>query len=146
MTHARSRGGFLSSTGGIAVPGGIVTIEPHPTRNGRIPRARIIFRSMFLFGADQTLRDIVVWDESKERQLYRDGPYDAITVNNPLLRTVDELKRVGVPEFIARRGGAQHDATVSVTQTTLGQMERQATITWFQYYWDKLRSITRLRR
>jgi len=101
---------------------------------------------MFIFGADQILRDIVVWDESKERQLYRDGPYDAITVNNPLLRTVDELKRVGVPEFIARRGGGQHDATVSVTQTTLGQMERQATITWFQYYWDKLRSITRLRR
>jgi hypothetical protein len=101
---------------------------------------------MFLFGADQTLRDIVVWDTSKERQLYRDGPYDAITVNNPLRRTVDELKRVGVPEFIARRGGGQHGATVSVTQTTLGQTERQAAITWSRYYWDKLRSSARLRR
>lgn len=78
--------GFLKSKGGIAVPGGIVTIEPHLSRDGQVPRAKVLLQATTAMGAANVKRDIVVWDEAHAQQLYRDGPYDSITVDRPLER------------------------------------------------------------
>jgi hypothetical protein len=129
-------GGFLHSKGGIVVPGGIVTIEPHAKSNSRVPSVRILLRSMFIFGAMQTRRDIVVWDEQHQQQLYRDGPYDAITVNNPLKRIVAELNQHGVHEFISERGGST-SRTVSVTRDNPNQAYERAALTGVEYYWER---------
>jgi hypothetical protein len=113
--------GFLKSKGGIAVPGGIVTIEPHLSRDGQVPRAKVLLQATTAMGAANVKRDIVVWDEAHDQQLYRDGPYDSITVNRPLERIVAELKRDGVDAFVRSRGGGD-SRTISVTRETPGQV------------------------
>jgi hypothetical protein len=135
-------GGFLKSKGGIAVPGGIVTIEPHLTSEGHVPVAKVVLQSTIGSGALRVQRDIVVWDEAHEHQLYRDGPYNSITVSRPLERIVEQLNRDGVDEFISSRGGGQ-SRIVSVTRVTSGQIREQATLTGIAYYWEKVARIFR---
>jgi hypothetical protein len=133
-------GEFLKSKGGIAVPGGVVTIEPHRTEDGRVPKGRILLLAAVPSGALDVKRDIVVWDEAHEHQLYRDGPYDAITVKRPLERIVAELNRYGTGEFITSRGGGE-SRTISVTRTTPNQMYEKAVLTGMEYYWEKVTRI-----
>ena len=137
-------GGFLKSKGGIAVPGGVVTIEPHLTSNDHVPVAKVVLQSTTGLGALSVQRDIVVWDESHEHQLYRDGPYNSITVSRPLERIVAELNRDGVDEFVSSRGGGQ-SRVVSVTRVTPGQIREQAALTGVEYYWEKVARIFRRR-
>jgi hypothetical protein len=138
--QATSDDSFLKSKGGIAVPGGIVTIEPHLTSDGQVPRAKVLLQATTAIGAANVKRDIVVWDEARERQLYRDGPYDSITVNRPLERIVAELNREGVGEFVKSRGGGD-SRTISVTRETPGQVYERAALTGIEYYWEKLSRI-----
>ncbi len=70
---------FFKSNGGIVVPGGVVTIEPHLTSNEHLAVAKIALQSTTGLGALRVQRDIVVWDAAHEHQLYRDGPYNSIT-------------------------------------------------------------------
>jgi hypothetical protein len=137
--------GFLKSKGGIAVPGGIVTIEPHLSKDGQVPRAKVLVQATTAIGAASVKRDIVLWDESQEQQLYRDGPYDSITVNRPLERIVAELNRDGVQEFVRSRGGGDC-RTVSVTRETPGQVYERAAVTGVEYYWEKLGRIFKRRQ
>jgi hypothetical protein len=131
---------FLKSKGGVPVPGGIVTIEPHLTSHGDAPRAKVLLQSVTAIGAAGIKRDIVVWDESREHQLYRDGPYDSITVNRPLERVIAELNRVGAQEFVSSRGGGE-SRTVSVTRVTPGQIYERAALTGVEYYWERVTGI-----
>jgi hypothetical protein len=128
--------GFLKSKGGIPVPGGVVTIEPHLTKHDRVPVAKILLESVSPNGALSVQRDIVVWDEAHEHQLYRDGPYDSITVDRPLERIVAELNRVGVDTFVSRRGGGK-SRIVSVERVTPDQTMKAAAITGIGYYWRR---------
>ena len=128
--------GFIKSKGGIAVPGGSVTIEPHLSKDGQVSRAKVLVQATTAIGAAGVKRDIVVWDEGHEQQLYRDGPYDSITVNRPLERIVAELNRDGVQEFVRSRGGGD-SRTVSVTRETPGQIYEQAALTGIEYYRGK---------
>jgi hypothetical protein len=98
-------GGVFKSKGGIVVPGGIVTIEPHRGNNPQVSRAKELLEVANPYGAIDVKRDIVVWDSAHERELYRDGPYDAITVNRPLDRVVAEVNQDGVEAFLSRLGG-----------------------------------------
>jgi len=136
---------FLKSKGGIVVPGGIVTIEPHLTSDGDVPRAKVLLQSVTAIGAANVKRDIVVWDEPHEHQLYRDGPYDSITVNRPLERVIAELNRVGVQEFVSSRGGGE-SRTVSVTRVTPGQIYEKAALTGVEYYWERITGIFKRRK
>jgi hypothetical protein len=131
---------FLTSKGGIAVPGGVVTIEPHRTEGDRVPKGRILLLAAVPRGALDVKRDIVVWDEAHEHQLYRDGPYDAITVKRPLERVVAELNRDGTDKFITSCGGGE-SRIVSVTRTTPNQMYEKAALTGIEYYWEKVTRI-----
>jgi len=131
---------FLTSKGGIAVPGGVVTIEPHRTEGDRVPKGRILLLAAVPRGALDVKRDIVVWDEAHEHQLYRDGPYDAITVKRPLEKVVAELNRDGTDKFITSCGGGE-SRIVSVTRTTPNQMYEKAALTGIEYYWEKVTRI-----
>jgi hypothetical protein len=42
---------FLKSKGGVAVPGGIVTIEPHQKSDGDVPRAKVLLQSVTAIGS-----------------------------------------------------------------------------------------------
>jgi hypothetical protein len=137
--------GFLKSKGGTAVPGGIVTIEPHLTNDGGVPRAKMVLQATTAIGAANVKRDIVVRDEAHEQQLYRDGPYESITVNRPLERLVAELNREGVQDFVRSRGGGD-SRTVSVTRETPGQVYEQAALTGIGYYKGKLGQIFKRRQ
>jgi len=103
VEHGDEPDRFLKPKGGVAVPGGIVTIEPHLKSDGDVPRAKVLPQSTTAIGAASVKRDIVVWNGSREHQLYRDGPYDSITVNRPLERVIAELNHVGVQEFVSTR-------------------------------------------
>jgi hypothetical protein len=48
-------------------------------------------------------RDIVVRDETGQRELYREGPYDAITVIQPLNRLLNEIRFTGLDAFLRTR-------------------------------------------
>ncbi|MFZ0251397.1 MAG: hypothetical protein WAL61_15740 [Acidimicrobiales bacterium] len=135
---------LLKSKGGIAVPGGVVTIEPHRTEGDRVPKARILLRAAVPRGALDVKRDVVVWDEGHVHQLYREGPYDAITVKRPLERIVAELNRDGTDQFISSRGGGA-SRLLSVTRTTSTQMYEKAALTGIEYYWEKVTRIFRRR-
>ena len=113
--HPQS-GGVFKSKGGIAVPGGIVTIEPHRGKNPQASRATELLQVANPIGAIDVKRDVVIWDTAHERELYRDGPYDAITVDRPLDRVVAEVKQDGVEAFLSRLGGGTvPPGTISVT-------------------------------
>jgi hypothetical protein len=137
--------GFLKSRAGIAVPGGIVTIEPHLSKDGHVPRAKALVQATTNIGAASVKRDIVVWNEAHEEQLYRDGPYDSITVNRALERILDNLKREGTQDFVKSRGGGK-SRTVTVTQETPGQIYEQATLTGIEYYLERVGRIFKRRR
>ena len=81
-----------------------------------------------------------MWDQAHEHQLYRDGPYDAITVKRPLERIVAELNRDGTDKFVTNRGGGD-SRIVSVTRTTPNQMYEKAALTGIEYYWEKVTRI-----
>jgi hypothetical protein len=143
--HPQSRGVFTSK-GGITVPGGIVTIEPHQGKNPQISRAAELLQVANPFGAIDVKRDIVIWDSTHERELYRDGPYDAITVDRPLDRVVAEVNQDGVEVFLSRLGGgAVPPGTISVTRVTPNQVYERAALTGIEYYWEKIARVFKRR-
>jgi hypothetical protein len=143
--HPQS-GGVFQSKGGIAVPGGIVTIEPHRGKNPQVSRATELLQVANPFGANDVKRDIVIWDSGHERELYRDGPYDAITVTRPLDRVVAEVNQDGVEAFLSRLGGgAVPPGTISVTRVTPNQVYERAALTGIEYYWERIARVFKRR-
>jgi hypothetical protein len=137
-------GSFLKSKGGIAVSGGLVTVEPHRGKNPEVSGVQGFIQVASPFGANEVLRDIVIWDSAHERELYRDGPYDAITVNRPLDRVVTEVNQEGVEAFVSRLGGgAVPPGTISVTRATPNQVYERAALTGIEYYWEKIARVFR---
>ena len=129
------------------MPGGIVTIEPHQGKNPKVSRTTELLQVANPFGANEVRRDIVIWDSAHERELYRDGPYDAITVNNPLARVVAEVNQNGVDVFLSRLGGgAIPPGTISVTRVTPNQVYERAALTGIEYYWERITRVFKRRR
>ena len=92
-------------------------------------------------------RDIVIWDSAYARELYRDGPYDAITVNRPLDRVLAEVNQDGVEAFLSRLGGgAVPPGTISVTRVTPNQVYERAALTGIEYYGEKIARIFKRRK
>jgi hypothetical protein len=93
------------TVGGIPVPGGVITIDLNRQRNRVWTWIRIVLQSA---GGELTLqRDIVIHDASRSRELYREGPYDGITVKNPLNRIVAEIEADGIDQFLFKRQAAE---------------------------------------
>jgi hypothetical protein len=83
---------------GVAVPGGFVTTAVR----GGMPLIASLARNAALPLASVT-EDIVVLDETKEREVYREGPYRSNRIGQPLQRIIVEIDRVGIEEFLRRR-------------------------------------------
>ena len=83
---------------GFEVPGGFVTTE----LRGGFTLILSLLRNLTpsARGAEQ---DIVIKDSTKERELYREGPYSNISVQVPLREILAEIERFGVDEFVRRR-------------------------------------------
>jgi hypothetical protein len=83
---------------GFEVPGGFVTTK----LRGGVPLLDSVIRSSWASarGAEQ---DIVIQDESRERELYREGPFNNISVEFPLKRILAEIESKGLDEFLRRR-------------------------------------------
>jgi hypothetical protein len=93
---------ILDARSGIVVPGGVVTIDPH--RRKIFFWLRTVLFSMFdSYAATDLKRDIVIEDPVREHELFREGPYDGITVDRSLEKILAEIGKVGLDEFLSRR-------------------------------------------
>ena len=79
---------------GVGVPGGFVTTE----RCGGFA----FLASVLRYSARGFEQDIVVKDGPFGRELYREGPFNNISVGRPFKRIVEEIERVGLESFLRR--------------------------------------------
>ena len=84
---------------GYEVPGAFVTTKFHRGRMGAVYSVVVNLMPNVL-GA---LQDIVILDDTRKRELFREGPYDNISVRVPLQRTRIEIARLGLDEFLRAR-------------------------------------------
>ena len=84
---------------GYEVPGGFITTKFHRGRRGAV--YSVI--ANFMPNALGALQDIVILDERRERELFREGPYNNISVRIPLQRARTEIARLGLDEFLRTR-------------------------------------------
>jgi hypothetical protein len=89
----------------IEVPGGVVSIDPPTGTSGIGVWSKVLLSALWRssFAAERMERDIVVRDETRQRELYREGPYDAITVVQPLERLLTEIRSNGLDAFLRTR-------------------------------------------
>jgi hypothetical protein len=86
----------------IEIPGGVVSIDPSKGTFGIDLWFNLLLSAVWrsYFAAEHMDRDIVVRDETRQRELYREGPYDAITVVQPLERLLAEIRSNGLGAFL----------------------------------------------
>ncbi len=85
-------------------------------------------------------RDVVVRDASDNRELYREGPYNAITVQRPLEGILQELEQSGLDQFLRKRNLEQSRiGPISEPTGSLSSIElsRQS----IGYSWRSLRDL-----
>lgn len=89
----------------VEVPGGVVSIEPYKERSAILVWSKALISVFWrsYFAAESLKRDIVIRDETKQRVLYREGPYDGITVAQPLDRLLSEVRSNGLDAFLRAR-------------------------------------------
>jgi hypothetical protein len=123
------------SAGGILVPGAVITIDLNRQRNPVWTWARIVLQSA---GGELTLqRDIVIQDASRSRELYREGPYDGITVKNPLDRIVAEIRADGIDRFLFKRQAAE--SRIGPLSTPSGRVGFwSASLVGVRLYWQRV--------
>jgi hypothetical protein len=89
----------------------------------------------------------VIEDETRQRELYREGPYDVRSVVRPLDRILAQIKEVGLDQFLSsRRDPRSLPGTINVLRETetFGQIYEKAIWTDISYHWQRLiRTITR---
>lgn len=124
--------------GEIAVPGGVVVIDPYRNVN-RVwfwirAVSSIFWRSYF--AAARLERDIVILDSSRTRELYRDGPYNSITITAPLDRLLRDIEEHGLDRVV-------HTAQVNNSRLGPVQIEEVpvASVRSFEPYVSRVRSI-----
>jgi hypothetical protein len=119
--------------GGILVPGGVITVDLNRQRNRVWMWIRIVLQA----GSEFRLqRDIVIQDASRSRELYREGPYDGITVNSPLDRIVAEIEADGLDQFLFKRQAAE--SRIGPLSTPSGKVGfRSSALVGVRLYWQR---------
>jgi len=125
---------------GTEVPGAIVTVDINRGRSYGSTWIKALSLT-FLRGGNSNRgvdRDIVVFDSDDGRELYREGPYNGISVNVPFDRIVNEIGMIGLNEFIRRRE-FQHGmiGPLSEPSGSVG-LGKSVTLTW-QLFKDSIR-------
>jgi len=126
------------TTGGILVPGGVITIDLNRQRKRIWTWMRIVLQSA---GSELRLqRDIVIQDASRSRELYRDGPYNGITVKSALDRIVAEIKADGIDEFLFKRQAVE--SRIGPLSTPSGKVGfLSASLVGVRPYWQRVFGI-----
>jgi hypothetical protein len=121
------------SVGGVPVPGGVVCEDINRGRSPAFGWLRAIAEAPLTLTTVWLQRDIVVRESDTMRELYREGPYDGITVNRPLKRIVAEINRVGLDEFVRTR--RLEDQRLGPVRRSSGRMRptRQALLFWWAW-------------
>lgn len=99
-------GGFIPV---VEVPGGFIGVDPYRGRDDVTLMVRNLFAIIAAggFSARGVLRDVVVFD-SQRCELFREGPYNAISVLTPYQRMIAEIRKSGgVQEFVRSRQVAE---------------------------------------
>jgi hypothetical protein len=114
---------LLDAKHGVEVPGGVVVIDMYrgmaPLRFWIRSLTSVLWRVQY--AAKFLERDIVILDSSRRRELYREGPYNNITVNRPLERLLAEIENVGLDQFLRiRQIQSSRVGPLSVDQKPLG--------------------------
>jgi hypothetical protein len=128
------------AAGGILVPGGVITIDLNRSWN---PILRWILMAIQVpirgyNWVSLITRDIVITDAAGERELYREGPSNNITVDRPLDALVAEIKRDGLDQFLLKRPIA--DSSTSPLSISSGCVDRsELTKQSFLYTCERLR-------
>jgi hypothetical protein len=135
---------FLEAKTGIEIPGGAIVLDPY---RGKAP---IITDLTFVgdlllssFGMMRMKRDIVIQDDSRERELYRQGPYSETTANTAIKRMMAEIDQVGLDMFLMRRkvDSSQVDP-IALTQQPLERATLD--VRYLESSWERLiRIVTR---
>jgi hypothetical protein len=96
---------ILAAKKGILVPGGVVTVDPYRGKPSLVVWSKLLLSVFWrsYFAAERMEKDIVIHDETRERELYREGPYNGITVNQPLDRLLREVRSSGLDVFLRTR-------------------------------------------
>lgn len=86
----------------VPVPGGWLTVGRRQHDNALFYWVKTLFFAS-AYSVAGASRDLILLDASGERELYREGPYNGITVNGAIRRLTSELERIGVDEFVRSR-------------------------------------------
>jgi hypothetical protein len=89
--------------GEIEIPGGVIIIDPYRKNTNRVWFWLRAISSIFwrgYFAAARSERDIVILDSSRSRELYRDGPYNSITIGAPLNQLLRDIQNQGLEKVI----------------------------------------------
>ena len=123
----------------IVVPGGVIVIQPHGKSEHPLWFWLRSVSSVFwrgYFAAARLERDIVILDSARERQLYRDGPYNSITVTASLNRLVQEIQENGLDNVL--RSLQVQESRIGPVQ--IEEIPSQSIRSWEPYV-GKFRSI-----
>jgi hypothetical protein len=96
---------LLEAKKGIVVPGGIVTIDPYRGKPSLVVWFKLLVSVTWrsYFAAERMERDVVIHDNTRQRELYREGPHNGITVTQPLGRLLTEVRSSGLDTFLRTR-------------------------------------------
>lgn len=105
----------------------------------------LLFSTFDPYAATDLQRDIVIEDPTRNSALFREGPYDAITVVRPLERILNEIGEVGLEQFLSRRRDpTSQPGPIVITRETDVQIYERAMATEMSYRWRRLvRAVTR---
>jgi len=88
----------------VSVPGGVVFIDVF---RGQQPVEfwvkNFAKASINPYAGNHVKRDIVILDDTRQRELYREGPYELRSVVRPLNRLLSEIGQVGLESFLRER-------------------------------------------
>lgn len=129
---------------GIQVEGGVVVVDINRGSSSFATWCKAI-GLMFLRGGYTNRgvkRDIVIQNASRTQELYREGPYDGITVNFRLRRLVGEIEKMGLDGFL-RVQHIENDqlGPINAPPEYLGVDKIVAS-----YYWQAFKGVFRRKR
>jgi hypothetical protein len=119
------------------IPGGIIAVDLARGRSPGVYWLKAIGRQLLIgsyFSSSGVSRDIVVLDPSRSKVLFREGPYDGITVDRKLEKVTDEIRGQGLDQFLRSRQIANSQVgPVTAPSGYIGLRQ------WLAPYWQTLR-------